>query len=303
MTTTLLDAPAPPVPVTPVAYHRLARTARHRWWRPITGTMLILCALPVALVGGTGAVSAVVALFGGPDDFLSGSPEAELSLTLVTLGLFVPVVLLAARWAQRRPAGTVSSVAGRLRLAWLRTCVLWAVPLLILSFVVLSFLPGPGVGVVRVGGERLALGLAVVILLVPLQAAGEEYLFRGWILQAFGSWLRSPWPGIVVSSLLFGLAHGIGSGASLLVTGFFGLVTAVLTVRTGGLEAAIGLHVVNNVAAFGFMVVTGTMDTAETAITTPAAIVDLSMVALYGLGVLWMARRRGLATLAVRFTA
>ena len=35
----------------------------------------------------------------------------------------LPVTLAAARWVQRRPAGTLSSVTGRLRWRWLLTCL------------------------------------------------------------------------------------------------------------------------------------------------------------------------------------
>ena len=34
--------------------------------------------------------------------------------------------------------------------------------------------------------------LLVVVLLTPLQAAGEEYVFRGYLTQAFGGLVASP---------------------------------------------------------------------------------------------------------------
>ncbi|WP_203858290.1 CPBP family intramembrane glutamic endopeptidase [Plantactinospora mayteni] len=294
MTTTLPDAQTPTPTVAPIPYHRLARTDRHRWWRPILGTLLILAGLPVMLVGGFGAASAVVSILDGPEDFLAGGPEAELAVAMVSLGLLIPLTLIAAWWVQRRPAGTVSSVAGRLRWRWLAMCLLLAVPALGLNLGVLSLLPGDSPESNSVGWERLALGLAVVVLLVPLQAAGEEYLFRGWLIQAFGSWIRSPWPGIVVSAVLFGLAHGYGTIWGMTSLIFLGVVTAVVTIRTGGLEAAIALHVVNNVAAIGLAVITGTLEAQQTATDVHAltAVVDMSMVALYGGAVLWLARRR-----------
>ncbi|WP_165521783.1 CPBP family intramembrane glutamic endopeptidase [Micromonospora zingiberis] len=298
MTETLFGVRTPTLPDAPVPYHRLARTDRHRWWRPVLGTLLIMAGLPVMLAGGFGVASAVAWALDGPEDFLASGPEVELAITMVSLGLLIPLTLFAARWIQRRPAGTVSSVAGRLRWRWLATCLLLAVPVLALNFGVVGLLPGGGQASGGVGWERLVVGLAMVVVLVPLQAAGEEYLFRGWLVQAFGSWIRSPWPGVVVSAVLFGLAHGYGTlwGTAHLI--IFGVVTAMVTIRTGGLEAAIALHVITNVAGVGLAVVTGTLEAPQAAADGPAltSIVDWFVLMLYGEAAVWLARRRGIQT-------
>ncbi|WP_203798122.1 CPBP family intramembrane glutamic endopeptidase [Actinoplanes couchii] len=89
-------------------------------------------------------------------------------------------------------------------------------------------------------------------------------------------------PGILLSSLLFGLAHGLGSPWLLADTILFGLVTAFLTIRTGGLEAAIALHVVNNLAGFTLAHVTGTMDTTGDP-TWASTLISMTAMALYTL--------------------
>ncbi|WP_181445022.1 CPBP family intramembrane glutamic endopeptidase [Micromonospora endophytica] len=291
--TTLPQQPAPGVTPAPVPYHRLAHTGRHRWWRPALGTLLILAGLPLLLAGGVAAVGSIVVLAGGPRDFLDRSAEAELAFTLLPFAALLPLTLLAARWVQRRPAGTVSSVAGRLRGRWLATCLLLAVPVVGTSFGLLDMLPGDGTEFTWTGWPRVAAGLALVVLLVPLQVAGEEYFFRGWLVQAFGSWMRSPWPGVGLSSVVFGLVHGLDSGWSLVALIFYGVVSAVLTIRTGGLEAALGLHIVNNVSVIALIVVTGTMD-ANSVTTAPAAIVDMVAVMIYAEAALYLARRHGI---------
>ena len=50
--------------------------------------------------------------------------------------------------------------------------------------------------------------LLVLVLLTPLQAAGEEYAFRGYLTQAFGGLFRRPWVAVAGPALLFALAHG-----------------------------------------------------------------------------------------------
>ena len=90
----------------------------------------------------------------------------------------------------------------------------------------------------------------MALLLVPLQAAAEEYVFRGWLLQAVGAYLRTPWVAIAFQAVLFAAAHGWGTRLGLPGPGRHGRALGWLTVRTGGLEAAIALHVVNNLVAF-----------------------------------------------------
>lgn len=94
--------------------------------------------------------------------------------------------------------------------------------------------------------------LVVILLTSPLQAAAEEFFFRGYLLQSFHTLARSPWFGVVCSAALFALFHGTQNLALFLDRFAFGVLVGVLVVRTGGLEAAIGAHVVNNLMAFSY---------------------------------------------------
>ena len=93
----------------------------------------------------------------------------------------------------------------------------------------------------------------VILLTSPLQAAAEEFFFRGYLLQSFHTLApRSPWFGVVCSAALFALFHGTQNLPLFLDRFAFGVLVGVLVVRTGGLEAAIGAHVINNVMAFSY---------------------------------------------------
>ena len=54
--------------------------------------------------------------------------------------------------------------------------------------------------------------------------------------------LRTPWPGVLVSAVLFALAHGLGSAWGFADLVFFASVASWLSLRTGGLEAGIAMH-------------------------------------------------------------
>lgn len=105
--------------------------------------------------------------------------------------------------------------------------------------------------------------MIIIVITSPLQAAGEEYLFRGYLLQSLGSVVRNPWFGVLASSLVFAAFHGLQNPPLFLDRLAFGILAAILVMRTGGLEASIGAHVINNVYAFGFAGLTSSMAAAR----------------------------------------
>ncbi|MFE4423256.1 type II CAAX prenyl endopeptidase Rce1 family protein [Streptomyces sp. NPDC056817] len=288
---------------TGLPYHRMARySPHHRWWRPLLGTVVLVFGSVLAtvflyiLTDVIGTAAGYPELPDGGTDF---GPVLGTGLDLAFIAVDLPLVLLAVLWLGRRPAGTVASVTGRPRWRWLAWCLLAAVPPMVLLPVVAIFLPddqGDGGGSdVWVGWQTFLLSLAMLVVLVPLQSAAEEYVFRGWLLQAAGAFLRSPWLAVLPQAVLFAAAHGWGTPwgfADLLV---FGAVAGLLTIRTGGLEASIALHALNNLLAFGLsaMYVDG-LASDETAADAPwqLALVDMASVLLFAAIVLRLARRR-----------
>jgi membrane protease YdiL (CAAX protease family) len=181
---------------------------------------------------------------------LLGTNLGLASMILATWFIVRVVHRLRPRW--------LASVMPGLRWRFLLACLGLAVVALGAQLLVGTAVPGSADDL---GGGHLnhftgttAAGLAVVLLTTPLQAAGEEYLFRGYLLQAICSlvprdWFK--WVGIAVSAGLFALAHG-GQNPPLFFDRLaFGLIAAWLVTRTGGLEAGIALHVLNNFLAFG----------------------------------------------------
>ncbi|MEU0333939.1 CPBP family glutamic-type intramembrane protease [Streptomyces sp. NPDC006193] len=283
-------------------YHRLARlTPRHRWWRPLVGTLVVAVAYTIAVIV-LGILSAALGSgLGYPED-ADGWPEfgpvSGTAVDLLSIAVGIPVLLLTVRWTAGRPAGSVSSVTGRLRWRWLLLCVLTAVPIVALSMGAMLLLPGDGGPEERwAGWPFFARALAVLAVLVPLQAAAEEYLFRGWLTQAAGAFLRSPWAAFLPQAVLFAAAHGWGTPWGFADLVVFGVAAGWLTWRTGGLEASIALHTVNNLFAFGVSaaVVDG-LSSDETAADAPWQVValDVASIVLYTAAVAWWLRRRRL---------
>jgi membrane protease YdiL (CAAX protease family) len=175
----------------------------------------------------------------------------------LSLLALVPAVWVAVRWGQNRPFSSVSNVVGGVRWRWLGECQAIAVLVLGAAFAVeLGY--EMVTGAVGFGGfpgwatyAKIAL---IALLVVPLQSAAEEYAFRGFLLQTFTAWFRTPWIGMVLSSLLFLMGHGYTDPLVWAQLFLMGMASCWLAVRTGGLEAAIALHVANNVLS---LLVTG----------------------------------------------
>lgn len=128
---------------------------------------------------------------------------------------------------------------------------------------------------------RVVLMLVLVIVLTPFQAAGEEYVFRGYLLQLVGSWTRFAWIPVVVSLPIFAAGHGYNIWG-LIDVSLFGLMAAFLVIRTGGLEAAIAVHTLNNVA-LGVFESLGMIETSEGGgplDLIPTVIMNLAFIAL-----------------------
>jgi len=96
--------------------------------------------------------------------------------------------------------------------------------------------------------------LLLVLLLTPLQAATEELVFRGYVMQGLGQLTRRPAAIAVLSSLVFTAPHLLNPevlrhGVLLMAANYFaiGMLLATVALRDGRLEHAIGIHVVNNV--------------------------------------------------------
>jgi membrane protease YdiL (CAAX protease family) len=137
----------------------------------------------------------------------------------------------------------------------------------------------------------------VILLLTPLQAAGEEYAFRGYLTQAFGGLFRSRVAAVVLPAVLFALAHGAQDPPVFVDRLAFGLVAGVLVIATGGLEAGIAMHVLNNFVAYGLALAFSDMTTAlnPTGGSWWSLPTTLTQSLVYLALAIWAARKLGIA--------
>ncbi len=296
--------PARPTPARPAA-------RRRGWWRPVVGTfslvVLMLVVVPV-LVQIPFAIWFAVSgepIIAGMQRLLDLDDPTPLGLAYLNLVLAcaIPVTWLLTRVLHGLRPRWLASVVGGIRWRWLLVCFGLSVVSLVATLVVSALVPASA-GDAEVGTQvndftRTTRDfLLVLVLLTPLQAAGEEYAFRGYLTQAFGGLFRRPWVAVAGPALLFALAHGAQDPPVFFDRFAFGVVAGVLVIATGGLEAGIAMHVLNNWLAFGLALAFGDMGSTlnPTGGTWWSLPVTLTQSLVYlGLAI-FVARRMGVAT-------
>lgn len=234
---------------------------KNQWWRYVA-TMFVTLAIFVAGHIPLFAVVAIYAEKGGFSDadldrmlVTGGLDQIGVSSNLALIVMLVPFVialialLLCIRFLHARTVHSVLTSrrrfdlkrVGTAALAWFIIAgglVFWVIPIELITyqFTFFSFLPL----------------FMIAILLLPLQVATEEILFRGYLMQGVARFFARPiWPLLIVT-FAFAAVHmsnpefqngfALMAPIYVLLSLFFGL----LAVLDGGLELPIGAHLGNN---------------------------------------------------------
>lgn len=255
----------------PRSYPLMLRTWDYHWWKPLVGVVVMLVGVIVAPVVLFPVLVVGVALERGHGDFgtrvmdaasldsVTPSSMLYLNLTLASLAL---VAMANLRFLHGLRPRWLASVRPGIRWRFLLACLGLSVVALGASLAVGALLPQDPNGL---GGhpnhltDRLVVTGVVILLTTPLQALGEEYGFRGYLMQAFGSLSRSRAFAVLATSVLFALAHGVQNVPLFLDRFAFGLMAGLVVVLVGGLEAGIALHVLNNLLAFALAITFGNL--------------------------------------------
>ena len=221
-------------------------------------------------------------------------PEGLAATHLALAGLLL-VAWLVFRYLHGRETCWLVSVQPGWRGRYLVVCLGVAVVVLNAALWTSFLLGMPDFGPAQPGWPGF---LVVLLITSPLQAIAEEVFFRGYLLQAIGSATGKAWMGIVGTALLFALFHSTQNPALFVHRFAFGLISGWLVLRTGGLEAAIAAHIVNNLFAFGYGLFTGGMAAtkAVSEITWANAGFDVAGFALFAVVAVWLGARFNLAT-------
>lgn len=266
----------------------------YRWFKPIFVFALAFVFMFVfqtlALILATmwaGDINFVLSLSVDYDDMNPYTGPGAL-FEIGGVAVLLPALALAALIVRDRPYSSYSSSRGGWNWKAFALCLVVAVAVYALDAIIESvFFPGePGDGVMRFTVE----GVLLCLVLIPLQCAAEEYVFRGFFLQTFASWTKLPIVGIILSAAVFAAMHPYNLiGVATIFIG--GVVWGVIAWQSKGLEATCAIHIVNNMLAFtfggfGWQTVTSEVDIASL---IAAAVIDV----VYAVAVLLLGKKFG----------
>jgi uncharacterized protein len=240
---------APAAPRDPYAFIDLARIGRTDWWSAAKGLLKIVFCYVLLSLAAAGAIIwwRRILPAGGFD-----------VLALLAVAAAWALGLRGALKSQGRPFLSLVSAEARFRLArcclgaglWLAVNLLWLVGGALVGAMTASTRSGTSLGQLSWPHGTLLITSALCLALIPLQAAGEEVVFRGWLTQTLGQFLRFRPLLLLIVAGVFALAHGSLHGRyafPFYVVMSLGL--SLLTLWDERLELAIGIHTAQNVMA------------------------------------------------------
>ncbi len=211
----------------------------------------------------------LVAIGGGlvnPDALGAAMGQGGASLTYLDAVMAMGVLLatfwglwlgvwLVAKLLHKRDLSTVLAHDRRTRLDYFLVGMALAAGYLALSLGSI-WLSGPPPARSSLPIEHWLIAFAPLVVLIFFQTAGEELFFRGYLTQQLAARIPHPLVWGLLPSLAFGLAHTANGGGDAQFTVYYvavatllGLVMTALVWRTGGLAAAMGFHLMNNIGA------------------------------------------------------
>jgi uncharacterized protein len=107
-------------------------------------------------------------------------------------------------------------------------------------------------------GRLTVTSVLVTCVALGIQTFAEEYVFRGYLTQGLLLATKKPLVASLISGVIFGLCHIPNGIPQAVWATFFGVVLALVAIRTGGVAFGVALHMVNNI--FGAVVVVSAND-------------------------------------------
>ena len=192
-------------------------------------------------------------LYGSFGETLASRPLLEFVAANFSILMLLAGLVAAVRWIHGRSLRSLVTPEPSLDWARIgRAAAVWAV--LAALTAALEHVVFPDRYYLSFDAGRFVPFAAAAIVLTPVQCAAEELLFRGYVVQALGLITRRPLSIAVGSSAIFMVPHLLNPevhqyGALVMALDYFaiGMVLALVVLRDGRLELAIGLHAANNV--------------------------------------------------------
>lgn len=275
-------------------YHRVLAGESRRIGRGVLAILLLVVGMMFFAILFS-AVAAAVDAANGTEARGWSTPLVH-AAGLASVAMLVPWSMFIQRWLYGVRGPSLHSVVSRFRHDLFGRALLLLMPAMLAVMAFTYWTPLPQVP--APWSDVLWLVLAT-LLLTPLQAAGEEYGFRGLVFRVAGGWARGARAGValgvLVSSVVFALVHLSTDPWLNLWYLVFAVGLAIVTWRTGGIEVAVVMHALYNTLSFVLdaalrvdpaVLTDRSSGAADAGVLVPAALVVVTTV------VVWVRTRR-----------
>ena len=278
--------------------------ARRWWWGLIALGVYVVCYV-IEIFGASftmvaadpGAISASGELATTPTIFLINN---------LGIALDIGVCTLLAWLFFRQGFGWLVSVVGRFRWKWLGMALgVFAIGYAVEMIIEVLIYGVDGYGFTDLEMEPYTAFMIVVVLLTtPLQCAGEEFQSRAFLPKVITAIVPFRVPGLVLSALIpsavFMYLHDAQDPWLNLNYFCVALMMWWITYRTGGIEASIALHFVNNFFSEWMLPFSDFSDMFDRSEGTgsPEVLIYIAVQLVLVLIVDWVARKKGVVRMS-----
>lgn len=130
--------------------------------------------------------------------------------------------------------------------------------------------------------------LLLALLVMPIQTSFEELFFRGYLMPWFGKLVRNKWVPLILTSVLFGLVHGMNPeiekyGFATMQVYYIsaGMFLGLITVLDDSLELALGVHAATNIFGATLLSYEGSVLQTDTIFKSSEVNPNIMIVGLY----------------------
>ena len=219
--------------------------------------------------------------------------NSDLGQIFSDLGVIVmiPSLYIAAKIVKDRPFSSyTSSYGGWNYKLYLKALVIPFIIMIIFEGISIAF-NGPE------GSNHFSIGFFIAcLILVPLQCIAEEYVFRGLIMQTFGSWFKIPVLAVVLQAIVFAAIHGYNSLGNVAIL-ISGILMGIIAWKSDGIEVSSAMHTVNNfliamTVMFGLTESSSTIQLTDTLVTIALDVIIFAAVYYAGIKTDWFGERK-----------
>ncbi len=225
------------------------------------------------------------------NSILNGGYEvmnSEIGQIFTDLGviIMIPSLYIAVKIVKDRPFSSYASSRGGWNYKlYFKSLVIPFIIMIIFEGISLAFNGAEGT-------SHFSIGFFIAcLILVPLQCIAEEYVFRGLIMQTFGSWLNIPVLAVVLQSIVFGIMHGYNSLGNITIV-ISGLLMGILAWKSNGIEVSSAMHTANNLTLalfvmFGLSVTSSTIELTDTVLGIALDVIIFAAMYYVGMKTNW----------------